>query len=168
MEENGSCQSTNTYGWGFYFLLLFLAVLLTALWALGMRVLWLDEYFESHYDCANRYMGIHRAAIDFASALVKDMGDELPTESVSEKELILRKTKALNGGKIPRLDAFSANGHENTGEPSSWAAEFRDWLKRRWWGRAPIKFKWQLIILLGTAVIAAIAMVLLLSLSLLN
>jgi hypothetical protein len=97
VEENGSCQSTNTYRWGLFFLLLFLAVLLTAPWALGMQVIWLDAYFESHYDRANRCMGIYRAAIDFASALVKDMGDEVPTESVSGKELILPKRKALNG-----------------------------------------------------------------------
>jgi hypothetical protein len=113
-------------------------------------------------------MGIHRAAIDFASALVKDMADEVPTKSFSGKELILPKRKALNGGKIPRLDAFSANGDENTDEPRTRAAEFRNWPKRRWWGRALIEFKWQLIILLATAVIAAIAMVLLLSPSLLN
>jgi hypothetical protein len=86
--------------------------------------MWLDAYFESHYDRANRSMGIHRAALDFASAVIRDMGDEVPSEDISEKELLLWRRKALNGGKVPRLNFFAANGHNDIQQPRTRAEEY--------------------------------------------
>jgi hypothetical protein len=86
---------------------------LTVLWVLEMHIMWLDAYFESHYDRANQSMGIHRAALGFASAIIKEMGNEVPSEHVSEKGLLLRRRKALNGGKVPRLNRFAADGYDD-------------------------------------------------------
>jgi hypothetical protein len=82
-----------------------------------MHTKWLDAYFESHDDRANRSMWIHRAALDFASPIIKDMGTEVPSEDVSEKGLLLRRRKALNGGKVPRLNRFAANGYDDIQQP---------------------------------------------------
>ena len=50
-------------------------------------------------------MGIHHAALDIAAAIIKDMGDEVPPESISEKE-ILHRRKALNGGIHPSSGSY--------------------------------------------------------------
>jgi hypothetical protein len=39
VQVNGACQQLSTYQWGFLFLLLFVLVLFTAIWALGTYVL---------------------------------------------------------------------------------------------------------------------------------
>lgn len=54
-------------------------------------------------------MGTHRAALDFAAAIMKDMGDQVPSESLSEREIVRRRRKAVNGGMIPRLDPTGAS-----------------------------------------------------------
>jgi hypothetical protein len=131
IQENGSCQSTNTYRWGFSFLLLWISMLLTAIWTLGMHILWLGAYFGSHYDCAHRSTGTHGAALDFASAMIKDMGGEAPPEHLSEEELIRRRKKALNGGKIPRLNI---SPDDNGEEPQTRTKALGNMLKRRRWG----------------------------------
>lgn len=131
LENNGSCQSTNNERWGFSYLLLFGSVPLTVVWGLGMHIMWLDVYFESYYDRAHRSMGTHRAALDFASAIIKDMGDESPPESTSEKELVILRRKALNGGKVPRLNPTNTNRDDNSGRPRTRAEELRQYLKRR-------------------------------------
>ncbi len=93
--------------------------------------MWLDAYLASHYDRARRSMGTHRAALDFASAMIKDMGDEVPPENASEKELVLRRRKALNGGKVPRLNPAHANGSGIVEKQRTRAAELHEWLERR-------------------------------------
>ena len=131
IQENGSCQSTNTYRWGFSFLLLWISMLLTAIWTLGMHILWLDAYFGSHYDCIHRTMGTHRAVLDFASAMIKDMGSEAPPEHLSEEQLIRRRKKALNGGKIPCLNI---SRHDDSRGPQTRSKALADRVKRRRWG----------------------------------
>jgi hypothetical protein len=86
---------------------------LTVLWALEMHIMWLDSYFESHYDHANQSMAIHRATLDFASTIIKEMGNEVPSKDVSEKGLLLWRRKALNGGKVPRLNCFAGDGYDD-------------------------------------------------------
>jgi hypothetical protein len=159
IEENGSCQATNTYRWGFSFLLLFISAFLTVLWALGMHIMWLDAYFGSYYEQAQRSMGIHRDVLDFASAMIKDMGDEIPPEHVSEKGLVRRRKKALNGGKVPRLDPINGNRDETSVLPRTRAEDLRDWLNRRRWGRIVRRCKWLLLVLLVVAVGMACVMV---------
>jgi hypothetical protein len=155
LEANGSCQSINSYRWGFSFLFLFISILLTVLWAIGMHIMWLDAYFGSHYDRKHRSMGTHRAALDFASAIIKDMGDEIPPEHISEREIMLRRRKALNGGRVPQLDPASFSGDDNNARLQTRAEELRDWLNRRWWGRILRRFGW-ILILLTFGVVTAI------------
>jgi hypothetical protein len=152
IEANGSCQPTKSYRWGFSFLLLWISVLLTALWAFGMHVMWLDAYFECHSDRAHRYMGTHRAALDFASAIIKDMGNEAPPENASEKELVTHRKKALNGGEIPRLYPTSSHGDAIADPVRTRAGALHDWLDRRRWGRVLRRYKWPLIVFVAFGV----------------
>ena len=159
LEEHGTCQSMNDYRWGFSFLLLFISVLLSVLWVLGMHIMWLDAYFASHYDYAHRSMGTHRAALDFVSAMIKDMGDEAPSEDLSEKELIRRRKKAFNGGNIPCLNSISATGGEGVQKPKTRTEELRGWLNHRKWGRTLREFKSSVITLLIFGIGVVIAMI---------
>jgi hypothetical protein len=156
LEANGSCQSINSYRWGFSFLFLFISILLTVLWAVGMHIMWLDAYFESHHDRNHRSMGTHRAAIDFALAIIKDMGCEIPPEHVSEKELVLRRRKALNGGKVPRLNPASIHREDDNAKLQTRAEELLEWLFRRRWARILKRCMWVWIMLLPLGVVAAI------------
>jgi hypothetical protein len=55
--------------------------------------------------------------LDFATAIIKDMGDEIPPENISEEELVRRRTKALNVGKIPSLSSTSARSNGDSAGP---------------------------------------------------
>ncbi len=141
---------TNNHRLRFPFLFLFIVVLLTIFWAIGMHIRWLRLH---------RSMGTHRAAPDFASAIIKDTGHEPPSPNVSEKELVLRRGKALNGGKDPRLDPRGLDGDYDSGPLRTRAEELREYLNRRTWGRILRKCKWPLITITALSVAVAIAMV---------
>lgn len=79
-------------------------------------------------------MGTYRASLDYLSALIKDLDSDVPPENMSEKELILRRRRALNGGKISCLDPTRANGDDGV-KLRPRAEELRRYLKRRRWGR---------------------------------
>jgi hypothetical protein len=125
-----------------------------------MHFMWLDAHLASHYDRARRSMGTHRAALDFASAIIKDMGGEVPPENASEKELVLRRRKALNGRKVPRRNLANANGSGIVEQQRTRAEKLREWLKRRRRGRVLSTYKWPLIMSVALGAVFAIAKVL--------
>src|SRR5271155_256085 len=86
MQANGACQQLNTYQWGFSFLLLFVFMLFTAVWALGTYVLWMDTYLNSRFDRASRDMGTLRAVLDYAATIKKDLGTAA-ADNVGDRQL---------------------------------------------------------------------------------
>jgi hypothetical protein len=86
MQANGTCQQFNTYQWGFSFLLLFVLMLFTAVWALGTYVLWMDAYLNSRFDRASRDMGTLRAVLDYAATIKKDLGTAA-ADDVGDRQL---------------------------------------------------------------------------------
>lgn len=99
IKANGACQQQQTYKWGFSFLLLFIFCVIQTVWSFGMYVMYMDAYMESRFERAGRDMGTHRAALDFAKAIRKDMGEEA-TEELGDGELRRRVRRKLNGGVI--------------------------------------------------------------------
>lgn len=131
IDANGSCQQASgqpTYKWGFSFLLLFTTCLLTFVWAMGMYAIWLDAYFHSRFDSAHHNMGNLRAALDFAAAIRKDMGEEA-SEELSNRQLEQHVKRALHGGRI----GYDVLDPEKV--PLTRAQELAIWLDRRDWGR---------------------------------
>ena len=114
ISEGGQCRQTDppSYAWGFSFLLLFITVLFTAIWSIGIYIMWLDAHLNSRYDRAGREMGTYRAALDLARAMRKDMGEEA-TENLSNTELKERVKRHLNGGRISfeLLDSADIDRH---------------------------------------------------------
>jgi hypothetical protein len=86
MQANGACQQLSTYQWGFSFLLLFVFMLFTAVWALGTYVLWMDAYLNSRFDRASRDMGTLRAVLDYAATIKKDLGTAA-ADNVGDRQL---------------------------------------------------------------------------------
>src|SRR2546421_70000 len=86
MQANGACQQLSTYQWGFSFLLLFVFMLFTAVWALGTYRLWMDAYLNSRFDRASRDMGTLRAVLDYAATIKKDLGTAA-ADDVGDRQL---------------------------------------------------------------------------------
>jgi hypothetical protein len=123
IQDQGSCQQLPTYKWGFSFLLLFIVILLSNIWAMGTYTLWLDAYLNSRFDHARRNMGIQRAILDAANAMRKDMGEEA-TETLSNRELNKRIQRSLHGRRV----GYDMLDDRNL--PLSRMAEIRFW-----WGK---------------------------------
>jgi hypothetical protein len=62
-------------------------MLLTAVWAIGMWLMWLNGFFHSRWDYHDREMGNYRAVVDMAQVLQDDLGDRNATEMVSDEAL---------------------------------------------------------------------------------
>jgi hypothetical protein len=96
----GQCLPLMTHNWGFSFLGLFIVMFFTAVWSIGMYIMWLDAYFNSRFSRANRGLGTYRASWDFAEAMRRDMGDESVTEAMSNREVKEKVRQAMNGDRV--------------------------------------------------------------------
>lgn len=120
IKANGVCQQLSTYQWGFSFLLLFVFMLFTAVWALGTYVLWRDAYLNSRLDRASRDMGTLRAVLDYAATIKKDLG------TASADDIGDRQLKAQIGSDRKRyMIGYEALGQMDL--PLSRSAEIKIW-----------------------------------------
>jgi len=154
MQANGACQQLSTYQWGFSFLLLFVFMLFTAVWALGTYVLWMDTYLNSRFDRASRDMGTLRAVLDYAATIKKDLGTAA-ADNVGDRQL---KAKIESDRKRYVI------GYESLGQvdlPLSRSAEIkiwwqafnvRAWAKQEKWLLTSWLFSLVLIIVMGRSV----------------
>lgn len=113
---------------GFSWLLLFIALLFTMVWAIGMYAMWLDAYFNSRLDRENRHMGMYRAVLDLAESLQGDLGNQGSTRPLSDGQL----RKKVKGGKI----AYTA-------DVDSYSTPTRRTMVRVWFGGTPW-WRWML------------------------
>jgi hypothetical protein len=98
--SEGQCLPTMTHNWGFSFLGLFIVMVFTATWSIGMYIMWLDAYLNSRFSRANRDLGTYRASWDFAEAMRRDMADGAVTEAMSNREVKKRVRQARNGDRV--------------------------------------------------------------------
>jgi hypothetical protein len=96
----GECLPLMTHNWGFSFLGLFIVMFFTAVWSIGMYIMWLDAYLNSRFSRANRELGTYRASWDFAEAMRKDMGDGAVPEAMSNQEVKEKVRQAMNGDRV--------------------------------------------------------------------
>ena len=118
--SEGQCLPTMTHNWGFSFLGLFIVMVFTATWSIGMYVMWLDAYLNSRFSRADRNLGTYRASWDFAEAMRRDMADSAVTEAMSNREVKKRVRQARNGGRV----RYEMN---DPGVPVSRLDELRIW-----------------------------------------
>jgi hypothetical protein len=120
MQANGACQQLSTYQWGFSFLLLFVFMLFTAVWALGTYILWMDAYLNSRFDRASRDMGTLQAVLDYAATVKTDLGTAAG-DDVGDRQL---KAQIESDRKRYMI------GYESLGQmdlPLSRSAEIKIW-----------------------------------------
>ena len=97
----GQCLPLMTHNWGFSFLFLFVVMFFTAVWSIGMYIMWLDAYLNSRFSRADRDLGTYRASWDFADAMRRDMGgDDSVTEAMSNREVKKKVRQAKNGDRV--------------------------------------------------------------------
>ena len=159
LEKNGICSSSQekTYQWGFSGLLLFLAIVLTTIWAMGMWAMWLDAYYQSNLDFYGRQLGRFRAALDLAEVFQRELGENSDINQLSDQAL-RRRTKGVQfNATIGYTTLVTRNATSNR------SAEFGRWLTQRLWGRWVMRHKrWTVILavvtLSGLLVLVAFAM----------
>ena len=98
--SEGQCLPTMTHNWGFSFLGLFITMVFTATWSIGMYIMWLDAYLNSRFSRADRNLGTYRASWDFAEAMRQDMANGAVTEAMSNREVKKRVRQARNGDRV--------------------------------------------------------------------
>jgi hypothetical protein len=143
IKANGLCQQQNTYQWGFSFLLLFIALLLSALWALGMWATWLDAYYNSRIDAAHeRDMGSWRAAMDLAGGISASLGAGVLGDPDTTGDVLAKTTHLGNAEMRRRVRRASGRGRmsymsldESDRAMVTRSAQLRSWLEMRAWGR---------------------------------
>lgn len=102
MLSYGSCapELPTTYKWGFSFLALWIFMLASAVWAIGMYALWLDAYLHSRLDRqpANKLVGgNYKVALDLAKDIKLNIGQDV-AEKLTNTALKNRIRQDLNGG----------------------------------------------------------------------
>jgi hypothetical protein len=165
IRDNGRCQQQNTYQWGFSFLLLFIALLLSALWALGMWAMWLDSYYNSQIDAAGgRDMGSWRAVMDLAEAIAASLNSDgirgqdpaanifAGTKDVGDREIRRRIRRESKRGEIGYVDLAWPNKAVITR-----SVQLRMWLQGRRWGRWFLR--WRGWVIAATIVVVLIGVV---------
>ena len=97
----GQCLPLMTHNWGFSFLGLFVVMVFTAVWSIGMYIMWMDAYLNSRFSRVGRDLGTYRASWDFADAMRRDMGgDGSVTEAMSNRQVRTRVRQARNGNRV--------------------------------------------------------------------
>jgi hypothetical protein len=149
IRDNGRCQQQNTYQWGFSFLLLFIALLLSTLWALGMWAMWLDAYYNSKIDVVGeRDMGSWRAVMDLAEAIATNLNSDC-VRSQDSAANIFAATKDVGDGEIRRRIKRESKrgqiGYVDLVRPYKAAitrsVRLRTWLQKRRWGRWLLRWR---------------------------
>jgi hypothetical protein len=142
IRNNGRCLPQNTYQWGFSFLLLFIALLFSTLWALGMWAMWLDAYYNSKIDAVGeRDMGSWRAVMDLAEAFAASLNSDgirgqdpvanifAGTKEMGNGEIRRRIGKGSKRGEIGYVNLVCSDKAVITR-----SVRLRIWLERRRWG----------------------------------
>ncbi len=122
LEKRSSCDDWKNYQWGFSFLLLFIFMVISTVWVIGMYSMWTDTYWNSRLDRSPRVMGFFRGVMDASNAMRKDMGED-PTAEASEAEIKAMVARSGNGGQI------SLEGLDQQRLPLNRSAELYQWAK---------------------------------------
>jgi ABC-type sugar transport system permease subunit len=128
LQTKGSCQPTQTYKWGFSFLLLFICLILLGVWSIGTYILWLKAHFLLLAHGEPPVVGEYGAVIELGTTMTKefDKHDE-SLEFLRERQIKGKIKHILNGGTI------TCDSPTQEEEFTFWGAFTRFVKKERWW-----------------------------------
>jgi hypothetical protein len=103
MLEHGSCQTTETYQWGFSYIFLFMVSIFNFVWSCIMVGMWFDTTRASRMYKSGRRPGLLRSVLDLSRVIREELGDR--AEKMEEDEL--RSSLTASGGYllVPRHEA---------------------------------------------------------------
>ena len=104
MINYGSCvpELPTSYKWGFSFLALWIFMLVSAVWTIGIYALWLDAYLHSRLDrqpASKRVTGSYKVAMDLTKAINQNFGEAV-AETLTDTALKERIRQDIGGGKL--------------------------------------------------------------------
>ena len=90
IEANSKCMPLPTYQWGFSSYSLLVLSITTAIWTMGMFIMWIDVHRNSRFDRAGEVgiLGTFKAAMDLSSAIQAEFGpaaDKFINQGLVEK-----------------------------------------------------------------------------------
>lgn len=131
VEENGSCQNTGDYQWGFSFLQLLVSLILLIMWTIGIYILWLRAHFtqklRGRESCQTS--GEHKAVLELAVAMQQELDiQQVNVSLLIERQLDDRVDKELKGGAMSYAPAYPEL------KTYSFRKGTKNWFKReKWW-----------------------------------
>ena len=119
LHSRASCVNQSDYQWGFSFLLLFLFLIVSIVWTLGMCVMYQDAYWNSRLDRVPRNLGLFRGVADVSKAL--EMDGVAPSDLASEKEI--RRLLNKREGEITFANLDTTGMSTRVADLRAWAKE---------------------------------------------
>jgi hypothetical protein len=128
LRENGACQPTSTYKWGFSFLILFICLLLLLIWSIGTYIMWLKAHLTLRANGKPEPVGEYKAVIELAAAMNNEFSKHNEnTEFLRERQIQGKIRHAMNGGTM----WYDLPNQEK--EFTFWKG-FKRWAKKdKWW-----------------------------------
>ncbi|KAF2641832.1 hypothetical protein P280DRAFT_541295 [Massarina eburnea CBS 473.64] len=122
VNNNGSCQTTQGYEWGFSFIHLFLVTIYLLIWTIGIWILYLKEQDILRQRKLINISGEYKAVLELAEAMndgFKGLRRE-NTNKLQETELRHGIHKELNGGSISYQAPLLTYDHSTWFEHEKW------------------------------------------------
>ena len=96
MLEHSSCQTTETYQWGFSYIFMFMVSIFNFIWSCIMVGMWFDTSRASKMYKSGRRPGLLRSVLDLSRVIQEELGDA--ADRMEEDEL--RKSLTESGGHL--------------------------------------------------------------------
>lgn len=155
IKEHGVCNPEPNYQWGYSSQLLFIAVILTTVWAVGMWCMWVDAHYQSKLDLYGRRLGGFRAAVDVAQILQNEFDDTEDIDRLSDGTLRKRANASKHRVTISYADLVAEKATKNRAmRPARWP-EWRCW---SWMNRHRIWTGILFALFLGVAIALPVAL----------
>ena len=111
IEANSKCMPLSTYQWGFSWYVLLVLSITTAIWALGMYIMWMDTHRNSRFDQAGEIgtLGTFKAVMDLSSAIRAEFD---PAADKYTNQGLLEKVKHTKDGMIYSVEGLPLSRSE--------------------------------------------------------
>lgn len=106
ITQNTRCQPSETYIWGFSYLMLFVFCFLTLIFAFVLSCVYLDTYHNSEADPFEQPASMYRDILDLAREIKRMLGED--GENISTEEVNRRIEKDTSGLELETASLVSS------------------------------------------------------------
>lgn len=102
LEQHGYCRpNDNKYKWGFSYLLLFIMIVLTYIWAGILTAMHVEIRRKGQLARYGRRLGLYRAVLDLSKAIREELGEEAQLFPNDKLEKLLTQAREGIRYKVP-------------------------------------------------------------------